>query len=850
MRYTGRNTQAISFPLGGIGTGSIGLAGNGMLIDWEIKNRPNKCSNNGFSFFAVKAEKDGVVRDVRVLNGDAPAPYQGMPHLSNFSGYGFGPERCTLAGAPHFKSCAFEGSYPYAKVCMEDSHFPGKAAVEAFNPFIPSNEEDSGIPAAFFTVTIENDTDEDLDYIVAGSLQNGAKQGTNASAARDGFALLFEDAKDVDRGAPEYGNLCIATDAKDCSVQEYWFRGGWFDALTVFWHDFSKAGLLQPRAYEGAGAYDIGTISAKLRVKAGEKGEVRFVIAWSYPNFENYWNPLPEKEAEKGLSNVWKNYYALRYEDARAAAVYALKHWDRLDEETRRFHAALTATTMPEYVLDAVTATMSVLKTPTCLRLPDGSFYGWEGLHSTEGSCEGTCEHVWNYAYAMPFLFPRLERSLRECSYRYNLDEHGGLRFRTMLPLGRAYSDFRPCADGQFGAVMKVYREWKICGDDQWLAKLWPSVKKSVEYAWDVGNYDRWDMNCDGVLEGRQHHTLDMELFGPSSWLNGFYLGALKAAAEMADAMGDANTAAEYRRIYASGRAWTDENLFNGRYYFHKVDLDSEAVLREYGEDAAKTYWNPEAKEIKYQIGEGSSIDQVTGQWHAKLIGLGDILDPEHVASALDTIYHCNFRSMREHFNPCRLYSVNGEKGTVMCVWPEGARKPVIGVPYAEETMYGFEYQAAACMMLYGKIDEGLELVKSIRDRHDGENRNPWNEMECGSNYARSMASYSVLLALSGFEFDMTRKHMGFAPKINREQFCTFWALDDVWGQYDQDERGASLKVLYGQTELRSFSADAKVVKSVSLNGVSLPFGMNGTKIELETAATILRDDCLRVEFA
>lgn len=733
---------------------------------------------------------------------------------------------------------------------MEDSHFPGKAAVEAFNPFIPSNEEDSGIPAAFFTVTIENDTDEDLDYIVAGSLQNGAKQGTNASAARDGFALLFEDAKDVDRGAPEYGNLCIATDAKDCSVQEYWFRGGWFDALTVFWHDFSKAGLLQPRAYEGAGAYDIGTISAKLRVKAGEKGEVRFVIAWSYPNFENYWNPLPEKEAEKGLSNVWKNYYALRYEDARAAAVYALKHWDRLDEETRRFHAALTATTMPEYVLDAVTATMSVLKTPTCLRLPDGSFYGWEGLHSTEGSCEGTCEHVWNYAYAMPFLFPRLERSLRECSYRYNLDEHGGLRFRTMLPLGRAYSDFRPCADGQFGAVMKVYREWKICGDDQWLAKLWPSVKKSVEYAWDVGNYDRWDMNCDGVLEGRQHHTLDMELFGPSSWLNGFYLGALKAAAEMADAMGDANTAAEYRRIYASGRAWTDENLFNGRYYFHKVDLDSEAVLREYGEDAAKTYWNPEAKEIKYQIGEGSSIDQVTGQWHAKLIGLGDILDPEHVASALDTIYHCNFRSMREHFNPCRLYSVNGEKGTVMCVWPEGARKPVIGVPYAEETMYGFEYQAAACMMLYGKIDEGLELVKSIRDRHDGENRNPWNEMECGSNYARSMASYSVLLALSGFEFDMTRKHMGFAPKINREQFCTFWALDDVWGQYDQDERSASLKVLYGQTELRSFSADAKVVKSVSLNGVSLPFGMNGTKIELETAATILRDDCLRVEFA
>ena len=74
MRYQGRNTQAISFPLGGIGTGSIGLAGNGMLIDWEIQNRPNKCSHNGFSFLAIKAERDGEVLDARVLQGDLSTP--------------------------------------------------------------------------------------------------------------------------------------------------------------------------------------------------------------------------------------------------------------------------------------------------------------------------------------------------------------------------------------------------------------------------------------------------------------------------------------------------------------------------------------------------------------------------------------------------------------------------------------------------------------------------------------------------------------------------------------------------------------------------------------------------------
>ena len=145
MRYEGKYTQAISFPLGGIGTGSIGLAGNGMLIDWEIKNRPDKCSNNGFSFFAVKAEKDGKVIDARVLNGDLPTPYQGMPHVENFSGYGFGPFRCTMAGVPHFSKHCFDGSFPFAEISFEEDRFPGKAKLKAYNPMIPTNEYDSGI---------------------------------------------------------------------------------------------------------------------------------------------------------------------------------------------------------------------------------------------------------------------------------------------------------------------------------------------------------------------------------------------------------------------------------------------------------------------------------------------------------------------------------------------------------------------------------------------------------------------------------------------------------------------------------------------------------------------------------
>lgn len=72
MKYISKKASQISFPLGGIGTGCIGLSGNGSLIDVEIKNRPNKNSTAEFTHFAVKAETEHEVLDARVLQGDYP----------------------------------------------------------------------------------------------------------------------------------------------------------------------------------------------------------------------------------------------------------------------------------------------------------------------------------------------------------------------------------------------------------------------------------------------------------------------------------------------------------------------------------------------------------------------------------------------------------------------------------------------------------------------------------------------------------------------------------------------------------------------------------------------------------
>ena len=170
--YRGAKTSQISFPLGGIGSGSIGLAGNGRLMDWEIFNRPNKGSVNGFSHFAVRAEADGRVVDARVLHGDLRPPYQGDLNAPQWSSFGWGPRREYMTGLPHFSDVEFRGEYPLAELGFIDATFPGAIKLLAFNPFIPLNDRDSSMPAAFFEFVVTNTTDRPLTYTLAGVLRN------------------------------------------------------------------------------------------------------------------------------------------------------------------------------------------------------------------------------------------------------------------------------------------------------------------------------------------------------------------------------------------------------------------------------------------------------------------------------------------------------------------------------------------------------------------------------------------------------------------------------------------------------------------------------------------------------
>lgn len=236
----------------------------------------------------------------------------------------------------------------------------------------------------------------------------------------------------------------------------------------MFLHDFTGSPRLRERFYdkEDRGEKDMGTLAVHLKAEPGETLKTRFLISWNYPNCRNTWN-------KNAPDTTWKNYYAVLFKNSLETAVYAFRQWERLYEETKLFHDCLFSSDLEEELLDAVSANLSVLKSPVCLRLEDGTFYGFEGCRETVGSCEGSCTHVWNYAYVVPNLFPVLERSMLEADFTCNMREDGRMSFRLMLPPGSIPNDIGACVDGQMGNIIKVCRDWKISGDTAWLAGLW-----------------------------------------------------------------------------------------------------------------------------------------------------------------------------------------------------------------------------------------------------------------------------------------------------------------------------------------------------------------------------------------
>jgi hypothetical protein len=316
------------------------------------------------------------------------------------------------------------------------------------------------------------------------------------------------------------------------------------------------------------------------------------------------------------------------------------------------------------------------------------------------------------------------------------------------------------------GGILKVFRDWRICGDTQWLRALWPKVRQSLDYC-----IETWDPDHAGLLVEPHHNTYDIEFWGPDGMCSSFYLAALKAVMLMAQALGE--QAPLYAGLYEKGRTRLHTELFNGEYFHQTVRWEGLRAGDPTKLSGIHPGYSPEAMEIfraegpKYQYGAGCLADGVLGAWMAAVCGLDDVLDRDKVDSHLRAVFKHNFRpDLSGHANPQRpTYALGDEGGLLVCTWPRGG-KPALPFPYSDEVWTGLEYQVASHLMMLHHVTEALRMVRAARDRYDGSARNPFNEYECGHWYARAMSSYAMLQGMTGIRYDAVEKVLYVAPRV------------------------------------------------------------------------------------
>ena len=809
--YDSQHLLNIALPLGGIGTGTVSLGGRGELRDWEIMNVPGKgystvVKGNDAPFFAIFTRDEKGASQTKALLGPLyDSEYQDKEGRS-----------VNNHGLPRFREASFSSTYPFGVVQLQDERMPVKVRLLGYNPLIPGDADASGIPMAILQYEVENLTDGDLAVSIAGSLRNfigkdgrtlqldwkgdqvprGASDNRNIFRENSAVQGIYMYSEGVKNSHPAWGTMALTTPKEagtEISYRTSSITNAWSHGLLDFWDDFSLDGVLDKKN-EPADEDPMASLAVGKTLQSGEKHVFTFYLTWHFPNRQTWGSWSSEPATRVG------NYYTTRYEDAWEVIDKEAGQLPGLTAKTVTFVNAMMQSSYPDVVKEAALFNLSTLRSQTVFRTEDGRMFGWEGVMDRFGSCYGSCTHVWNYENATAFLFNDLARSMREVEFAHATNETGMMSFRVNLPLEHARNSPIAAADGQMGTIMKFYREWQLSGDRTFLEQHWEKVKAALAFAWIKGG---WDADQDGMMEGVQHNTMDIEYFGPNPQMQFWYMGALRAAEKMALAMNDLSFAETCSKLYSQGSELTDSLIFNGEYYFQKLVPKKSRKDIAFGLTANMGSKNLE--EPDYQLMNGCLVDQLVGQYMAHVLDLGYLADTANIRSAYRSILAYNHREdLSDHFNNMRSYAMGDEKALLMASWPFGGR-PRIPFPYWSEVMTGFEYTAGIGMLYEGMEEEGLEVMRNIRERYNGSKRNPYDEAECGHHYARAMASWTSVLALSGFHYSGVEKSIRFTGRPGHY----FWSNGSAWGECDIQEidgkLNVSFSVFFGKIELNRF---------------------------------------------
>ncbi len=779
--YTRENSadfEYIGMPIGGIAAGQVYLGGDGKLWYWDVFNTKNTRDTHGVRSYA---------QPYRRSDTDDPAVNtlkQGFAirlHSANKSI----TKSLDRSGFTHI---TFKGQYPIGEVTYSDDSLPVDIKLQAFSPFVPLDLESSNYPATVLVYSVTNTGEGDVTGEVFGWLENAVcleSKRLRSIALRNRveqeprLTMLQCDALEPQRSdddkrethpvqqLPDYGSMALAVLAEKPAAV----------ATTDFSPPDGPLTAKQNSVSRSEDSSPVGAVGARFHLKPGESKQVRFVLAWYFPNTSGF-----------PISTPQGRYYGARFDSAAAVAREIADKWDYLTTETRRWRDTWYESTLPYWFLDRTFLNTSCLATNTCYLFRDGRFYGYEGVYHGHG----TCTHVWGYVQALGRLFPVLEQRLREM-----VDFKPGVGFdpSTGEIFHRGESWKKDFVDGQSGVILRTYLVHEMQPDDAFLNRVYPALKKAMNFL-----TNEYDADRDGILTGAQFNTLDAAWYGKITWLSLHYTAALRAAAAMADEVGDNVYAEDCRRLADRGREYIESNLFNGEYFFHEADPEHPESPGSYN---------------------GLEYSQLLGQSWAYQVGLGPILDPAKVSTHLRSLWKYNFTTdvgpFREKYSNGRWFALPGEGGIIACTWPHGGDEALqLGKPglagYLNECQPGYEWAVTSLMMWHGMPYHALAHTRTMHERYDGSKRNPWNEVEWGDHYSRSMASYGVFTAVCGFEYNGPHGYIAFSPRITPERFKAAFTAAQGWGTFSQQRDGSTqnetLSIRWGKLRLICLAFD------------------------------------------
>jgi uncharacterized protein (DUF608 family) len=765
---------------GGIGAGWFELRQDGLCYNWNICNNqplglgaPFTMAHDSMLFFVVRFQERGKEPRLRLLQIEdefGAAAIIDHPHYYVFP---------WIAGVDE---TTYEGSFPFVKMTFKDKDMPFDVHLEALSSFIPHDVKHSSLPAAVFNFSVTSKTKNPVDVMIMACMRNAVgydvPERTYASrtVAGRGFKGFEMSCNGLDPTHSSYGTMGITSLAGSSTYYLGWEHR----------HPYYEIVLRNPVLpniddTEGRNATDkktgkkhamercFSTIahSRKLRGR-GATFAHSFVASWHFPN-QYAESPGTGRHDRRTSTHSEGHYYARFFDCAAEVGEYVVRNLKRIYDGTRAFHEAFFASTAPAYVLDQVNSNLNTFFTSSWLTR-DGHYGILEGLDKfTAYAGLGTTDVAMYGGVATAALFPELDRQLQR--------DHRGFQARSgqvAHSITRNFSDISAREKGSERLDMPAQYAYMVlragfwANDMEFIAEMWPSVKKALEYV-----LRERDKNGDLLpdMEGIMCSYDNFPMYGVAPYVASQWLAAVAAAIEAAVLLGDTRAEQRYREVFEQGVAVFEQQAWNGSYY----RLCNDEGGAHGGTD------------------EGCLADQVIGQWAAHLVGMPHFLNRTRVRKALQHI-------MRRNYHPA--YGIRN------CTWPEDEFLHEIDastwVDQANTAWTGVELAFASFLIYEGLYRDGLKVIKNVDDRYRTSGMY-WDHQEFGGHYFRPMSAWSIMHALLGLAIHGTS--WTFAPRVPDDTVRLYFACGQGTGVYERTttKRGERITItsLTGALQIR-----------------------------------------------